>query len=151
MKLEPVRHSYDTSIEWTSEKKGILSSKDKPDIKVACPPEFGGHADFWSPEDLFVSSAELCLMTTFLWLLNKEKISIVSYKSHAHGILELGNKQPRFTTIEVNIKTCISSDKDIGKVKKIFEKLKQSCLISNSIHTKIIIKSNIEVVNNTKS
>jgi len=147
MKLEPVRHSFQTNIEWKSEKIGILSCEGKPDIKVACPPEFGGHENIWSPEDLFVGAAELCLLTTFLWLLEKEKISLVSYKSKAKGILELGNSKPRFTSIEVNIKICIKIESDVEKVNKIFKKIKQSCLISNSINTEVIINPEIEVVN----
>jgi organic hydroperoxide reductase OsmC/OhrA len=150
MILEPVRHSYHTQIRWTSEKKGILSCDGKPDIKVACPPEFGGHADIWSPEDLFVGATELCLLTTFLWLLGKENISLVSYKSHAHGILELGDKKPRFTTIVVDIKAVISSKQDIKKVDTIFRQLKQSCLISNSINTEVIIHPEINVINDVK-
>ena len=67
MKLEPVKHYYKTHIEWTLEKKGILKSEEKPDIDVACPPEFGGHPNIWSPEDLFVGATEVCLMTTFIW------------------------------------------------------------------------------------
>ena len=145
MKLEPLRHSYCTQLEWTNEKKGILSSKDKPNIKVACPPEFGGHADIWSPEDLFVGATELCLLTTFLWLIEREKTSIISYKSNSKGILELGDKKPRFTTIIVNIKVCVLNDKNLKKVEKVFKKLKKSCLISNSINTDVIIKPEIVV------
>jgi len=151
MKLEPVRHSYYTQIEWTNGKKGILSSKGKPNIKVACPPEFGGHADIWSPEDLFVGATEVCLLTTFLWLINREKTSLISYKSHARGILELGDKKHRFTTIIVNITICVKSDKDIEKIEKVFKKLKESCLISNSINTEVIIEPEIEVKDNIKS
>jgi organic hydroperoxide reductase OsmC/OhrA len=151
MEFEPVRHSYHTQIEWTNGKKGILSCNGKPDIKVACPPEFGGHADIWSPEDLFVGATEVCLLTTFLWLSGREELSLISYESRAHGILELGDTKPRFSTIKVNIKICISSDKDVKKVEKIFKKIKKSCLISNSINTEVIIEPEIRVVDNIKS
>lgn len=43
MKGEPVKYNYNTRLEWTSEKKGILRCEDKPDIIVATPPEFNGH------------------------------------------------------------------------------------------------------------
>lgn len=147
MKLEPVKHSYHTNIEWTNGKKGILSCAGKPNIKVACPPEFGGHADIWSPEDLFVGATEVCLLTTFLWLIRKEEINLISYNSNAHGILELGDKKPRFTKIKVKILICISSEKNIKKVEKIFKKIKKSCLISNSINTEVIIEPEIFVKN----
>ena len=84
-------------------------------------------------------------MTTFLWLLNKEKISIISYESQAHGILELGNSKPRFTTIDVNIDVKINSESDKAKINQVFEKLKTSCLISNSINTEVNIHYKIKV------
>jgi len=145
MKLEPVKHYYKTHIEWTEEKKGILKSEEKPDIDVACPPEFGGHPNIWSPEDLFVGATEVCLMTTFIWCMTNEKIPFISYKSNAKGILELGNFNSRFSSIEIKINVCISSKNDVLKVKNIFEKLKQTCVISNSIQTQVIIEPEINI------
>ena len=145
MKLEPVKHYYKTHIEWTEEKKGILKSEEKPDIDVACPPEFGGHPNIWYPEDLFVGATEVCLMTTFIWYMTNEKIPFISYKSNAKGILELGNFNSRFSYIEIKINVCISSKNDVLKVKNIFEKLKQTCVISNSIQTQVIIEPEINI------
>lgn len=145
MKLEPVRHTYQTHIEWTNEKKGLLTCKGKPDIQVACPPEFGGHPDIWSPEDLFVGAAEVCLMTTFIWYMNREKIPFKSYKSSGKGLLELGNFNSRFTSITIKINVCILSEDDVLKVKKIFEKLKSTCVISNSVKSEVNIEPEIIV------
>jgi len=143
--LKPMKHPYETKVVWKNEKIGILKSKGKPDIEVACPPEFGGHEGIWSPEDLFVASVEVCLMTTFLWLANKEKIHINSYVSNARGIVEIVENIPKITTVKVKINARIKSENDRGKIEKIVSKLKQGCLVSNSINTKITIKSEITV------
>ena len=76
---------YKTSIKWSREKKGILSSPDKPDIEIATPPEFRGHPGIWTPEDLFVSSVNSCIMLVFFHFAKRYDIEIASYHSEAKG------------------------------------------------------------------
>lgn len=130
MNGEPVKYRYNTQLEWTGEKKGILKCEDKPDIVVACPPEFGGHPEVWSPEDIFLASVEICTMTTFLWFANKERLTFDFYKSEATGIVELVG---------------VSSEEDRVRVEKILKKVERACLISNSIKTDVHIEPEILV------
>ncbi len=65
MDVKPKVYLYHTAVKWTEQRKAIISSAGKRDIQVATPPEFKGHENIWSPEDLFVASANICLMTTF--------------------------------------------------------------------------------------
>jgi organic hydroperoxide reductase OsmC/OhrA len=145
MNLEPAKYIYETQIEWKSGKKGVLNSTGKPEIAIACPPEFGGHAGIWSPEDLFVGTLEVCLMTTFLWQVNRNHIVINSYQSRARGLVEFVKSKPQFTEIIVIADVGISYEKDRNKVKQIFAKLSEGCLVSNSISTKVKIKPKIVV------
>ena len=107
-----------------------MKCEDKPDIVVACPPEFGGHPEIWSPEDLFLASVEICTMTTFLWFANKERLTFDFYKSEATGIVELVG---------------VSSEEDRVRVEKILKKVERACLISNSIKTDVHIEPEILV------
>lgn len=143
MKGEPVKYKYGTNLEWTSEKKGIIKSNDKTNIHVACPPEFGGHPGLWSPEDLFVASVEVCLLTTFLWYVNKEDIKITSYTSEAVGTAEMIKGVFKFSLIHVEINIELSDEKEYRKIEHILTKVKRSCLISNSIEAEISIDSKI--------
>ena len=59
MKGEPIKYVYNTSLKWVGEKKGLLSAEGKPDILTACPPEFQGHPNIWSPEDLYIDDPTL--------------------------------------------------------------------------------------------
>ncbi len=143
MKGEPVKYKYNTNLEWTSEKKGIIRSKNKPDIKVACPPEFGGHPGIWSPEDLFVGSVEVCMLTTFLWYIKKEDIKIKSYKSKAEGTVEMIGGVFKFSLINVKMKIKLTNEKDHRTIEKILKKVKRACLISNSIETEVTVTPEI--------
>ena len=66
MEVRSKRYTYRTSVRWSQQKKGNISSPGKPEIEVATPPEFKGHEGIWSPEDLFVASVNVCVMSTFL-------------------------------------------------------------------------------------
>ena len=145
MRGEPVKYGYNTNLEWTSEKKGVLRCEDKPDIVVACPPEFGGHPDIWSPEDLFVGSVEVCLLTTFLWFVNKEHVALKFYRSKTAGTVELVGGVFRFSAITVTMNIGISQEHDRQIIEKILKKVKRVCLISNSIQAEVHIESDITV------
>ncbi len=145
MKGEPVKYAYQTNLEWNSENKGIMRSENKPDIDVACPPEFGGHPGIWSPEDLFVASVEVCMLTTFLWYIKKEDISIKSYKSKAEGTVEMIGGVFQFSLVEVKMKVELCNGKDYEQVENILKKVKRACLISNSMKTKVTIDPEITI------
>ncbi len=145
MKGEPIKYTYQTNLEWSSERKGIMRSENKPDIAVACPPEFGGHPGIWSPEDLFVASVEVCMLTTFLWYIKKEDISIKSYKSKAEGTVELTGGVFQFSLIEVRMKVELCDEEDYEQVEKILKKVKRACLISNCIKTEVTIDPEIMI------
>ena len=145
MKGEPVKYTYNTQLEWTGEKKGILKCKGKPDIIVACPPEFGGHPGIWSPEDLFLASVEVCTMTTLLWFTNKEDLTLKSYKSEAIGNVELVGGVFQFSSITIKVEINVLSEEDGLRVEKILKKVKRACLITNSIETDVHIEPEIVV------
>jgi len=145
MRGEPVKYKYDTRLEWTSEKKGVLRCEGKPDIMVACPPEFGGHPGIWSPEDLFLASVEVCTLTTFLWFANKEHVNLKSFSSEASGTVELVDGVFQFSSITIKVRIGVSSEDDRARVEKMLKKVERACLITNSIQTDVHIESEIHV------
>jgi peroxiredoxin-like protein len=131
-------HVYRTSLSWTSQRKGNLTSPGLPDLTVATPPEFpGGHEGVWSPEHLFVASAEACLMTTFLAIAENSKLEFASYSSSAEGKLEKTAEGYRITEIILYPKVTIKDASAAERAKRIIEKAEQHCLISNSMNSQI--------------
>jgi len=143
--FEPVKYPYDTSLRWTQEHKGILSCKDKPDVDVACPPEWGGHPGIWSPEDLYTAAAEVCTMTTFLWLMDKEKASIKSYESEARGTIQMVDKLFKFAQIVVKPKVVVSSEKDKEAAQWAFTQIQGCCLVAKSINHPLSVEPEIVI------
>jgi organic hydroperoxide reductase OsmC/OhrA len=131
-------HLYRTTLSWTSQRKGNLTSPGLPDLTVATPPEFpGGHEGVWSPEHLFVASAEACLMTTFLAIAENSKLEFASYSSSAEGKLEKTAEGYRITEITLYPKVVTKDASAVERAKRIVEKAEQHCLISNSMNSLI--------------
>ena len=145
IKNETNNYEYKTSLKWTEGKKGILSSKGKPDLEIACPPEFGGHPNIWTSEDIFLASVEACTMTTFIHIANITDIKLLSYESKSIGIVNVNNNSYIFESIKINMKIKVETERDKKKVERILKHIKKTCLISNSIKTSVEYKTNIIV------
>ena len=146
MKLEPRVYKYKTNLKWTTEHKGEITSPEKPVIKVACPPEWGGHPGIWSPEDMFVGSLELCTMTTYLWLLDRHDLKIKSYVSSAEGVAKMVGSSFAFSEVNVEPRVEIFDTDKIKQFEELFEDAKRWCLITKTVKCDVNIKPTIIVV-----
>ena len=134
-------HIYTTSLEWTKQKRGALSSAFLPTLEVATPPNFpGGHEGIWSPEHLYTAAAEVCLMTTFLSLAEKAKLVFKSYKSEAVGTLEKVEKGFLMTKIHIRPTVVIEEESRQEEVIRLLQKAEKYCLISNSMRTVVTVE-----------
>ncbi len=140
MEVRSKVYHYHTTVRWTEQRKGIISCAGKPDVEVATPPEFKGHPDIWSPEDLFVASANICLMTTFLAFAERAGLAFSSYESEAEGKLELVEGKFQFTAVTLKPTITLKSAADAGKAKELIEKAEANCLISNSMKAQVTLE-----------
>ena len=145
-KIKTKQFIYRNSLTWLGQRKGLLSCSDKPDIKIATPPEFKGHSGIWTPEELFVASVNTCIMTTFLHFCDKQDLKLLGYESDAKGILERIEDKFMFSKIIVKPKILVNSNNEVKKAQNLIEFTKQHCLISNSIkaEVRVIPKINIK-------
>lgn len=139
MEIRSKVYHYHTEVRWTEQKKGIASASGKPDLEVASPPEFKGHEGIWSPEDLFVASVNICLMTTFLAFAERAGLGFTSYRGDAEGTLELVDGKFQFTTITLRPQVTLKSGEDRAKARQILDKAEAACLISNSMKCRVIL------------
>ncbi len=139
---------YDTKVNWKHDRIGELSSEGMKNITVATPPEFpGGVPNVWSPEHLFVASANICLMTTFLAICENSKLNFVSYSSNGKGKVEKVDGKFFVTQIELSPKIIVNNEHDKERALRIIEKSEKACLISRSMKSEIILKPEIIVKN----
>ena len=142
-KIKTKQFIYRNSLRWLDQRRGLLSCPDKPDIKIATPPEFKGHSGIWTPEELFIASVNTCIMTTFLHFADKQGLKFLGYESDAEGILEKVEDKFMFSKIIVKPKILVNSNNEVKKAKNLIELSSQHCLISNSIKSEVILEANI--------
>jgi len=139
----PRVYEYRTETEWKDGKEGVLRAAQKHDVRIGCPPEFGGKPVYWSPEHLLVSSVEVCIMTTFLDLISKDNCKISSYESKALGKAQLVDKKFKFKAIEVKPVVIINESEEEDKISKLLYKSAEKCMVSNTLNIKVEIKPEI--------
>ncbi|MCC6548902.1 MAG: OsmC family protein [Ignavibacteriaceae bacterium] len=139
-------HYYHTSVTWKHDRIGQIDAPVMPPIEVATPPEFPkGVPNIWSPEHLFVASANICLMTTFLSIAENSKFDFISYKANATGKLEKVDRTFMISEITLEPEILVDSLDKVEKAERLIQKSEQHCLISNSMKTKIILQPRIIV------
>ena len=136
-RVKPKVFHYDVRVRWSGEKRGTLTAEGKPSLEVASPPEFKGHPGIWSPEDLFVSAAAACTMTTFLAFAARKGIDLDSYECDATGTLEMAEGKFRFSRIVLRPRIVVVRAEDRDKALDTFHEAEASCLVSNSLLTKV--------------
>lgn len=146
MEVRTKIYTYRTSLKWTERKMGMLSSPGKPNVQVSTPPEFKGHEGIWSPEDLFVASVNVCVMSTFLALAERAGLAFSSYESDAEGRVELVEGKLQVTSVTLTPRITISSREDVDKAKELLTKVESNCLISNSVKTHVTMHATVESV-----
>jgi len=137
--IRPKSYTYQTRVEWAGARAGQLHAEGKPTFRVASPPEFKGEAGVWSPEDLFVSSVNVCTMTTFLSFAERAKLVLASYASTAEGTLELADGSFRFTRIVIKPQLRVQADQ-VEQARKLMHDAHAKCLVSNSMRCEVVVE-----------
>ena len=140
-------HFYEVSVNWLADRKGNMSSPVlNTTIEVATPPQFPkGIEGIWSPEHLFVAAVNSCLMTTFLSFAENSNLHFESFSSKAIGKLEM--LEGKYMIGEITLMPIVTITEKAGeeKAKRLLKKLEGNCLISNSIKSNIIFKTEVKI------
>ncbi len=145
MEVRSKTYTYRTAVKWTERKMGEISSAGKPTVQVATPPEFKGHEGIWSPEDLFVASVNVCVMSTFLAFAERAGLGFTGYESEAEGRLEMVDGKFQVTTITLKPRVTLKPGEDAGKARELLAKAESNCLISNSVRSRVSVEPTIAV------
>jgi organic hydroperoxide reductase OsmC/OhrA len=142
-----VEHIYEVSVNWQMERKGVLSSPVlNSTIEVVTPPQFPkGINGIWSPEHLFVAAINSCLMTTFLSIAENSKLEFTGFESKALGKLEMSDGKYMVSEVVLMPVVSIKNIEQKERAEKVLQKSEVNCLISNSVKTKIVFKSEIKI------
>ncbi|MEO8772047.1 MAG: OsmC family protein [Ferruginibacter sp.] len=133
----PDIHNYEVNLEWSEDRKGILTSPVLThEIEVATPPEFPkGMAGIWSPEHLFVAAVNSCLMTSFLAIAENSKFEFIRFKCNAVGVVAMSEGKFQVTEITLKPLLTIAVSMHAEKAIRILEMSEKACFLANSVKT----------------
>ncbi len=138
--------AYHTKLRWISDRSALLQSEGKPDLRVSSPPEFKGEAGVWTPEDMYVAAAEMCLFTTFIAFAQRRELPLISYTSSADGVLEFVDGRYEVTKITIKPRVLVDHEDAVSEVEATLQKAHEHCLITNSMRTQVSIEPTIDVL-----
>jgi peroxiredoxin-like protein len=128
-------HEYPVTVRWRL-----------PELTVATPPEFGGPAQQWSPEHLFVAAVASCFLTTFLALSATSRLEIRGIEVPGVGRLVRGeDRRYRIESIHLEPHIQIADEKDRERAGRLAAKAEELCLISRSIRSNVTLGPVIEL------
>lgn len=140
-------HFYEVSVNWQSDRKGIMNSPGlTSSIEVATPPQFPkGIEGIWSPEHLFVAAINSCLMTTFLSIAENSKLEYLSFSSKAIGKLEIVDGKYMMSEVTLIPVVTIGNEQSKDRAERVLQKSEANCLISNSVKSSIVFKPEVKI------
>lgn len=141
--MNPFPHRYEVRLRRSDGARGVLTSDARPALEGAPPPEFDGPAGVWSPEHLLLASASLCLMTTFLAVASKSKLTVAGYESRAEGVLDKTPEGLGFTLIVLHVALAVA-EADRERAARLLETAKRHCIVSNSLKHPVELETQIK-------
>jgi hypothetical protein len=140
-------HSYNVSLQWEQDRKGILRSPELPQsILVATPPDFPkGMPGIWSPEHLFIASAASCLMTTFLAIAENSKLEYSAFACAAQGVVDKVEGKFQVTEIVLQPTVTVANEALIEKAQRVLDMSERNCLITHSMKTAVKMEPTVVV------
>jgi organic hydroperoxide reductase OsmC/OhrA len=138
----PFPHHYEATLVWEGDSRAALSSGARPVLVGGPPPEFDGDPTAWSPEHLLLTSANLCLMTTYLVLARKSGLDIGQYRSRAEGILEKTKEGIVFTRIALQVSIAAPAAR-VDEARNLIETAKKYCIVSNSLKRPVEVEATV--------
>lgn len=137
---------FDLELDWTTGKRGILSTVDAEEtIHVSTPPEFGGEGRYWTPEHLFLGSISSCFMSTFLAFAEKLKFEVSAFNCPVIGQLAIKDGKYAFIAIDLFPKVTLADRSLKQQATLALEKTHKYCIITNAVSAPVFYHSEIVV------
>jgi organic hydroperoxide reductase OsmC/OhrA len=134
-------HKYCVVAWWNSGKTGLAKCNSAPNaIHFAAPPQFGGLAGRWSPEDLLLSAIAGCFTTTFRALADYSAFEYMDLEVEVEGMVRKAKSGYEFTEIVIRPKLTIANSGELSTPARLLEKAKKLCLVSRAIAVPLVFE-----------
>ena len=139
---------YKVSVTWMQGRQGTAQAADVNEtLLFSAPPEFGGQPGVWSPESLLVLSAASCYLSTFLFFVEREGLTLIGYHADAEGRLErVPGTGFRFAEIVIRPLVMVEKDEETTVARRLLEKAERACIVANSLKIPVRVEGRVEAL-----
>lgn len=143
--MDAFPHEYKVAAHAANEGEIILQAEGLENIASAAPAQFDGPGNRWSPEDLLVASVADCFILTFRAIAKFSKLDWSALECSATGTLDKVDRTTCFTAFEIDARLLVPEGTDTDKAHKLLEKSEASCLVTNSLKSKVTLNAEVIV------
>ncbi len=133
--IAPFPHRYSVALA-----NRQLSAPPRAPIAAGAPPQFGGSDSVWSPEELLVALALLCLSTTFDAFARREALAVRDWRGDATGVLDKGPTGPTFSAVDVRVEIVVGAG-DEERCSRLVASAEKHCLISHALRCPVRVEA----------
>jgi organic hydroperoxide reductase OsmC/OhrA len=118
-------------------------------LTMSADPAFRGNPELPNPEQLLLAAASSCQLLSFLDLVAREGIDVVSYEDSAEALMPDDDKPVRITRITLRPRVVVAPGSG-ERVRALLIRAHHDCFIANSIKAEIILEPQIRHANGSE-
>jgi len=145
-------HRYRTGLAWHGSTGGGYAAYDRThrvdvppgnvSLTMSADPAFRGDPGLPNPEQLLLAAASSCQLLSFLALVAREGIDVVSYEDSAEALVPDDDKPVRITRITLRPRVVVAPGAG-ERVRELMVRAHHDCFIANSVNAEIILEPEI--------
>ncbi len=135
---------FSNTVTWGEKYPGRLLCQNGAEVDYSAPEELKGMRGTVTPEDAFISSANMCFQIVFEYVSRDFGMKLVEYKCRAVGDLETVEGYRKFVKITLHPEMRFAPGSKMSNLDKALSVTKRKCLVTNSmdleveVHPKVI-------------
>lgn len=131
--------NFENTVVWTEKFPGKLKCQNGQLIDFSPPVEFNGVFGPLTPEDAFVSSANMCLQIVFERVAKDLGMVLVEYRCKAVGDLEVVEGVRKFVKITLYPEMRFAPGSKMSNLERALSVTKRKCPVTNSMDLEVEI------------
>jgi organic hydroperoxide reductase OsmC/OhrA len=139
-------YRFGVGVHWQGGRMTRASSFDKPDLRIATPPEFRcGVPGVWSPEELVVAAAASCFALTLAAV--AERMEVPLHRLDVRGTGELSTGSDRrfgFTSIELVVHAD-TTRRALERAEEAVKIAEQQCIVAIALDLPLRVTTDVRV------
>jgi organic hydroperoxide reductase OsmC/OhrA len=129
----PIAMDFETTVIWNGRFPGKVHCQNGQVIDYSAPNELKGMNGTLTPEDAFVSSANMCFQIVFEYVSRDLGMKLLEYRCRGVGELQVVDGVKRFVKISLHPEMRFEPGSKMSNLEKAISVTRRKCLVTNSM------------------